>query len=147
MVLGMQPSPLAWISEHPYAYPLIEGVHILGIALLVGSLTLVELRVWGVGSALPARALARLALPVSLSGFALAAGSGLLMFATRPAELLASSTFVIKMALLLLAGVNAAAFHGRGSLDKCDAIARGQALLSFALWLCVIGAGRWIAYA
>jgi hypothetical protein len=135
------------LAAHPWAYPAVEAVHLLGIAALVGSLLLVELRVWGVGLAVPLQPLARLALPVTLAGFALAACSGLLMFATRPAELLASTTFVVKMTLLMLAGLNAAAFHARGSLDKADGVARAQTLASFVLWLAVIGAGRWIAYA
>ncbi|MCU0929252.1 MAG: hypothetical protein MUE62_08775 [Burkholderiaceae bacterium] len=143
----MDRAPLAWIAEHPFAYPLIEVVHLAGIAAMLGSLLLVELRTWGVGAALPARPLARFALPVTLAGFALAAASGLLLFATRPAELLASNTFVIKMTLLMLAGLNAAAFHSRGSLERGDGVARAQTLASVALWLAVIGAGRWIAYA
>jgi hypothetical protein len=142
----MDRAPLAWIAEHPFAYPLIEVVHLVGIAALLGSLLLLELRVWGFGAALPPQPLARLALPVTVTGFALAAASGLLMFATRPAELLASTTFVFKMTLLMLAGLNAAAFHSRGSLDKADGVARAQTLASFVLWLAVIGAGRWIAY-
>ena len=143
----MDRAPLAWIAEHPFAYPLIEAVHLAGIAAMLGSLLLVELRVWGFGAALPARPLARLALPVTLAGFALAATSGLLLFATRPAELLASNTFVFKMTLLMLAGLNAAAFHSRGSLERGDAVARAQTLASLVLWLAVLGAGRWIAYA
>lgn len=143
----MDRAPLAWIAEHPFAYPLIESVHLAGIAAMLGSLLLVELRVWGVGAALPARPLARLALPVTLAGFALAGASGLLLFATRPAELLASDTFVVKMTLLMLAGLNAAAFHARGGLERGDAVARAQTLASIVLWLAVIGAGRWIAYA
>src|SRR5512139_3955140 len=140
-------APLAWIAEHAYAYPLLEVVHIAGIAALLGSLLLVELRVWGLGAALPARALAALALPVTLGGFALAAASGLLMFATRPAELLASTTFVVKMTLLMLGGLNATAFHWRDSLGRADGVARAQTLASLLLWLAVIAAGRWIAYA
>ena len=38
---------------HPLAYPALEVVHIVGIALLVGNLVLFELRVWGVGADLP----------------------------------------------------------------------------------------------
>lgn len=142
----MDRAPLAWIAEHPFAYPVIEVAHIAGIAAMLGSLLLVELRVFGLGAALPVRPLARLALAVTIAGFGVAAASGLLLFATRPAELLASNTFVIKMTLLMLAGLNAAAFHSRGSLDKVDGVARAQALASLVLWLAVIGAGRWIAY-
>jgi hypothetical protein len=139
-------NPFAWLATHPYAYPLLEVAHIAGIALLVGNLVLFELRVWGLGAALPVQALARLALPLALAGFALAAGSGALMFASQPADLLASRVFLIKLALVALAGLNAAMFHWRGGSAHIDAAARVQTLLSLGLWLAVILCGRWIAY-
>ncbi len=136
----------AWIVESTFAYPLLEVLHIVGIALLVGNLVLFELRVWGFGAELPVRALARLALRVSLAGFALIGLSGLLMFAGQAAELLANRAFVIKMVLVLLAGLNAAAFHARDGLARMDRTARLQTVVSMGLWLAVIICGRWIAY-
>ncbi len=44
---------LDWITTSPIAYPALEVVHITDIALLVGNLVLVELRVWGLGRTLP----------------------------------------------------------------------------------------------
>jgi hypothetical protein len=137
----------AWIVSHPLAYPLLEVLHIVGIALLVGNLVLFELRVWGFGPELPVRALARLALRLSLLGFVLAAASGLLMFAGQSAELLANRIFVLKMGLVLLAGLNALSFHARDSLQRLDGAARAQTVVSMGLWLAVIICGRWIAYA
>lgn len=138
---------LPWIAEHPVAYPVLQVVHVVGIALLLGNLVLVELRVWGLGRELPVAALARLALPLSLLGFGLAAGSGLAMFAAHPGEMLANRAFVIKLGLLMLAGTNAAMFHARGGLRRDDAVARAQTALSLGLWLAAIISGRWIAYA
>lgn len=140
---------IAWIAESPWAYPALEVVHIAGIALLFGNLVLFEWRVWGGLSALPLPALARAALPIALAGFALAAFSGLAMFASQPAELLANRAFVLKMGLVMLAGCNAAFFHARGSLDgpgAPDATAKALTVLSLGLWLAVIILGRWIAY-
>lgn len=136
----------AWIATHPWLYPMLEALHVVGIALLLGSLTLLELRVWGFGAALPMAPLARLALPLTLAGFALAAGTGLTMFASQPAELLANRVFVVKLTLLVLAGLNAASFHARGGLQSLDRVARVQTLISLGLWLAVIICGRWIAY-
>jgi hypothetical protein len=136
----------SWITTNPIAYPALEVVHITGIALLVGNLVLVELRVWGLGRTLPLPALARLGLTVSLIGFGLAAASGLLMFASQAAELMANRAFVIKMGLLTLAGANAGLFHARDGLTRLDAVARLQTALSLGLWLGVIICGRWIAY-
>lgn len=135
-----------WIASHPYAYPVLEAVHIVGIALLLGNLVLFELRVFGLGIALPVPALAQLALPTALGGFALAAASGLTMFASQPDELLASRTFVIKMGLVFGAGLNAALFHARGGVGRLDGVARAQTLLSLGLWLAILFCGRWIAY-
>ncbi|MEJ7686086.1 MAG: hypothetical protein WKG52_03260 [Variovorax sp.] len=134
------------LQSHPWAYPALEAVHIVGIALLLGNLVALEMRVFGRGAALPVHALARLSLSIAAGGFLLAAGSGSLMFATQPGELLANRTFVIKMGLLLAAGANAAWFHVRGSLHKLDVLARVQMLLSTAIWLAVVFCGRWIAY-
>ena len=137
---------LAWIVTHPWAYPALEVVHIVGIALLLGNLALFELRVWGFAAELPVQALARLALRLSLLGFGLIAASGLLMFAGQADELLASRVFVIKMGLVLLAGLNALWFHARGSLQRLDRGARRLTAVSMGLWLAVIICGRWIAY-
>ena len=136
----------SWIAANPVAYPALEVVHIVGIALLLGNLVLFELRVWGAGAALPVASLARLALTLSLTGFALAAASGSLMFASQPLELLANRAFTLKMGLLMLLGTNAALFHARGGVAKLDAIARAQTVLSLGGWLAVIICGRWIAY-
>lgn len=136
----------SWISSHPWAYPALEVAHLLGIALLLGNLVLLELRVLGAAPALPLPALARAALAVALSGFGLAATSGLLMFASQPQELLANRVFTLKMLLLAAAGSNAAWFHGRGSLQRLDALAKAQALLSLGLWGAVLTCGRFIAY-
>lgn len=139
-------SMLGWIVSHPFAYPALEVVHIVGIALLLGNLVLFELRVWGAGGELPMAALARLALGLAVLGFSMAAASGLLMFASQPLELLSNRAFVFKMGLLMLAGLNAAWFHARGSLARMDRTARALTLLSLGLWLAVIICGRWIAY-
>ena len=139
-------TPLAALQTSPWAYPALEAAHIAGIAALFGSLLLFELRVLGLGRGIDAGALARLALPLSLAGFALAALTGLTMFATQPQELLPNPAFRLKMLLLMLAGANAAWFHARGSLLRADAIARLQAVASTALWLAVIACGRGIAY-
>ncbi len=136
----------SWITSNPVVYPALEVVHITGIALLVGNLALLEMRVWGFGRELPVPALARLALTLSLCGFGLAAFSGAMMFAGNPGELIANRVFVVKMGFLTLAGANAGLFHARDGLTKLDAIARAQTALSLGLWLAVIICGRWIAY-
>ncbi len=134
------------IASHAYAYPALGVVHVVGIALLIGSLVVFECRLWGAGASLPVAALARLALRLSVIGFVLAVASGLLMFASQPDDLLANRAFLVKMGLLVLAGLNAALFHARGGIAKADRLARWQTALSLGTWLGVIICGRWIAY-
>ena len=134
------------LRTHPFAYPALEALHIIGIALLLGNLVLLELRVWGLGKALPAKDLARLALLLAVSGFGLAAATGLLMFATQSSELLANRAFTLKMLLLTTAACNAAWFHGRDSLMKLDGVAKLQTMASTLIWIAAIFCGRWIAY-
>lgn len=136
----------AGLQSHPWAYPVLEIVHIFGIALLLGNLVLLELRVFGRGAQLALQPLARLALATAGTGFSLAAASGLVMFASQPGELLANRAFTLKMLLIFAAGCNAAWFHGRGSLARCDTTARALLVLSTLIWLAVLTCGRWIAY-
>jgi hypothetical protein len=137
---------LAALGAHPWAYPMLEVAHLLGVALLLGNLVLLELRVFGWGAALPVEPLARLSLGLAISGFALAAVSGLLMFGTQPGELLANRVFTAKMVLIMLAGCNAGWFHARRSLQRQDGTARALMTLSTVLWLLVLTCGRWIGY-
>lgn len=139
-------SPFAWIASHAWLYPALEVVHLIGVALLIGNLALLELRLWFAPAGDPP-AVQRAALGLVLAGFSLAVLSGLTMFASQPGELIANRAFTLKMLLLMLAGCNAAAFHARGGLARRDALARAQTALSLLLWLAILACGRWIAYA
>jgi len=134
------------LASHPWAYPALETLHLFGVALLLGNLVLVELRVWGLGQALAVRPLAALCLRLVGLGAFVCIITGTLMFTTQPAELLANRAFTLKMLLLVAAATNAVWFHLRGSLDRLDAVARVSALVSLVIWLSVLALGRWIAY-
>lgn len=134
------------LASHPWAYPALEVVHLLGLSMILGNLILIELRVFGFGRIIPVEPLARLSLTLVIIGFSMAMLSGLLMFATQAGELLGNRVFTIKMVLLMLAGGNAAWFHARSSLANPDALARVQLVVSAALWVSILAAGRWLAY-
>ncbi len=137
-----------------WLYPMVEVVHILGFALLVGAIAAYDLRLMGVRALLPADLLARLLLPVAAAGLLLAVPSGALLFVTEAAPLSANPAFWAKMGLLGLALANVAAFHlGPGrrladwSLDaRPPAAARVAGAASLALWTGVLAGGRLIAY-
>jgi len=141
-----------FMRESLYAYPVAETIHIAGLALLFGSIALVDVRLLGLGRRMPIAALSRYAVPWSMLGFLVAAASGLAMFTAHAAEFLAHPVFMIKMGLILAAGVNAAALH-MGPLsdlasDDLDPSTRMRLAggLSLALWLGVVACGRMLAY-
>jgi len=138
------------LVSHPWAYPALEVVHIVGIAMLFGGLLVFELRALGLGRELPPALLARLTLAPALAGFGLCAATGLTMFASQSGELLANPAFRLKLLLIALAGMNALVFHALGGVATLDGRAgrgRLQCLLSLGFWLAVIICGRCIAYA
>jgi hypothetical protein len=139
-----------WLRTSPIAYPALEVVHIVGFALLFGSLCVVDIRLLGVRFAGMAahepNQLAKAVLPWTLLGFAVALCAGSMMFIAHASDFISNPAFVLKMGLLFTAGCNAALLHSRGALDPKNAGTRAQALLSILIWLAVITCGRWIAY-
>lgn len=134
------------IRRSVWAYPLLETIHIASFGALIGSLLLLELRVFGAARSLDAWALARLAVPTALVAFVAAATSGSLLFISAASEFAAHPAFRVKLVLILIAGLNALVFHLRDGVRHHDPLARLQAAASLLLWLSVLAAGRLIAY-
>jgi uncharacterized membrane protein len=126
-----------------YLYPLLNALHILSIGVLVTSAMLMDLRVLGLGRALPAETVIALLRPVALTALAVAAASGLLLFSVQPLDYAENPAFRIKLLLLLLALANAAAFTFLRLRRRGGAI---SAILSIGLWLAVLVAGRFIGF-
>ncbi len=137
---------LTALAAHPWAYPALSVVHLIGLGALFGGLLVFELRTLGARRELDPSALARLAIPTALAGFALCALSGAAMFATQPQELWVNPALRIKIALIVLAGLNAGWFHWRDGVRAQDRLGRWQCLLSLGIWVAVIICGRWIAF-
>ena len=141
-----------FMREALYAYPVAETVHIVGIALLFGSIAVVDLRLLGLGRRIPLRPLIALAAPWSLVGFLTAASAGLLMFTAHAQEFLTQPLFMLKMGLIAAGGINAAMLHtgplrAAAETDAAPpARVRFAAVLSLALWIAVITCGRFLAY-
>lgn len=145
--------PAVWMRGVTWAYPVVETAHIVGLACLVGSIAVVDLRILGWSKALPTAALMRHVLPFSVAAFGLVVASGLLLFLAHAGDLIGNRVFLIKMGLIGAAGVNAALFHTGAWAhtdtwtDGAPLPARVLAALSLLLWVAVITCGRWIAYA
>lgn len=144
-----------YIREGLYPFPLIEVVHVIALALVFGTIFIVDLRILGVASVERAvRAVERDVLKWTWGGFVVAVVTGLLMFISNASNYVANLPFQIKMGLLLAAGLNLLIFElgARRKLDQWDLLprapqaARIAALLSIVIWTSVIFAGRWIGF-
>ena len=138
-----------------WLFPAIETVHICGIILLVGSTSLLDLRLMGLTfREEPVSKLAKRFLPWAWVGFAVQVVTGGLMFSSEATKMFGNRAFQIKMLLILAAGFNAFVFDrlayqsvARWENDPVAPLsARIAGLLSMLLWFGIIAAGRWIAY-
>lgn len=137
-----------------WLYPAVEVVHLVGIALLFGSIAILDLRLLGLSRDVPVRRLAAHVLPWTLGSFVLIVPSGLAMFVAHATDLISNPAFVVKMVVLMLAGTNAAVFHAGvfRSAAHWDLVAmpplaaRLAAGASLLLWIAVIACGRLLAY-
>ena len=86
---------------------------------------------------------------MAATGFVLMVLSGAVLFAADARALIVSGLFQIKLGLILLAGINALAFRAAFArrAEPLPALARVSAAASLGLWLGIVVAGRWIAYA
>ena len=144
------------ITESEWLFPTIETLHVLALALVFGSIAMLDLRMLGVASR--DRGVIQLAedtLPWTWSAFVVAAITGALMFVSAATSYYDNVPFRIKLVLLALAGINMAVFHfstWRAVHDwnltlPTPRAARIAGGLSLAFWVSVVVAGRWIGFA
>jgi hypothetical protein len=143
------------IRESLWMFPVIETVHIFGIILLVGATSILDLRLMGL--VFRDESVSKLAgrfIPWALAGFIIQVLTGLLLFSSEATKMYSNLAFEIKMALIVVAGVNALIFHwfayqsvGKWDNDPVGPLsARAAGLISILLWFGIVAAGRWIAY-
>jgi hypothetical protein len=144
------------LSNVPGFPPLIQTVHILGITAVMGSIVMIDLKVLGL--ALPSQStgeLVRRAMPWFWSALPILALSGLTLVLARPLRYAVNPVFGLKFTMLAPAVLLAAVFHLASVRDPSfwersrarRASAKVMAGLSLLLWIGVVMAGRWIAYA
>jgi hypothetical protein len=144
------------VAESLWGYPLLETIHSIGMAMMIGSLGLINLRVLGFKPDLPLLETRQL-LPLAWVGFTLNAISGTLLFTSDAVYFFGKYTFRIKMVLIILGGINAALLGQRVFRDAAAAAGapalppttstKWIAFLSLVFWFGAVIAGRLIAYA
>jgi hypothetical protein len=156
---------LAWLESSslgmfmrdsgPWTYPVVNLVHILGIAALFGAVLILDLRLLGFWRRAPLRAITVVAAPVAKAGFALAVASGTCLLAANALEYQNNPFLLVKFSAIGVGLVNAialrrtAAWRSHATRDPSPSESRKLALLggvSLASWLTAVGAGRMIGY-
>jgi len=160
----MMDSSLNWLQNTSVAihirdslllFPLLESTHVIGLAIVVGTVVIIDLRLLGLATT--HRAFSRLGadtLPWTLCGFAVAAVTGALMFTTNATVYFHNTWFRAKVLMLGLAALNAIVFEmtARRTLGDWDLrrstppMARTVAAISLVIWVGVIVAGRMIGF-
>jgi len=143
------------IRNSLYIFPLIESTHVFGLAMVFGTIAIIDLRLLGVAST--RRSFRRMASDIlkwTWAAFCVTAATGALMFITNAGVYYHNFFFRTKMVMLVLAGINMLVFEltaGR-SIHRWDKeslaplIGRVTAVLSLAIWITIIFLGRWIGF-
>jgi hypothetical protein len=143
------------LSSSGYFYPIIEGTHVLSLALAVGSIMWIDLRLLGITlKGQPYTKLYASSMPVIFLGFASMVITGILLFIARAADVWGSGYFRVKLVLLALCLINVLVFHFVINRDVASwdtdpvppAKARMAGLASLVLWFSVVAVGRLMAY-
>jgi hypothetical protein len=143
------------IRESNIVFPLIETVHVLAITLLAGTVAAVDLRLLGLTlNDQKVSTVARQVLPLTWAGFVVMFISGAFLFLAEAEKSYGNRAFLVKMLLLVLAGLNPLIFHSTvfrsvTVWDNAPVVpgrARAAAVASLTLWTGIIVAGRAIAY-
>lgn len=147
LALLEQSPPAQWLRFSRWGYAAVNTLHVLGIALLVGAIVPLDLRLLGWRRHVPLAPLARLLQSVALAGLLLAITAGALLFISRATEYAAQPLFLIKLTLIALAVLNALALNTVPQLTHASrARLRVAAGLSLLLWPTALVAGRFLAF-
>jgi hypothetical protein len=150
---GLEASAFARaLAASVWVYPLINAGHLLGVALLVGGIVPVDLRLLGAWRPVPLQAFGRPLIRCAAFGLILAAACGVLLFITRASEYVVSGFFLAKMGVVALGIANAlalrlASFNANlRAGDPLPAHIRIAAAISLTVWLTALLLGRLVGY-
>lgn len=152
---------LEWLQATPLAvsvaedwFPLVESLHVITMAIVAGTIFIVDTRLIGLTSrGLPFSYVSDRLLPWTWGAFACSVVTGTLMFTANATGYYDNTPFRVKMLLLLLAGLNMFYFQkvtfrtvSAWDATRPPCAARLAGGISIGLWCGVIGFGRWIGF-
>ena len=134
-----------WIRESGvlYGYPLILFLHTLGLSTLVGLSAAIDLRLLGIGRAIPLKSLEK-TFVLMWAGFALNAATGSLLFISDAQKHASNPAFYVKLLFVALAIVALVLIRNR--VFRGDGTGKLLAAGSLACWLIAMSSARLMAY-
>ena len=136
----------SWLQQSATAYLFVNAAHILGVAVLLGAILPLDLRLLGFFRRFPIEVLRPFLVRCAATGVGLAVLTGAWLFSVKPDEYLANPAFRWKLLLLTLALANVGLQHRSPDFTHRSSAVRVRAGLSLCLWLSVLVAGRWIGF-
>jgi hypothetical protein len=146
------------VNAGDWIWPLCEIIHFVGMALLIGTVGLLDARILGLARGIPVASLERL-VPWGIAGFVMNAITGFIFVAGNPIggpiDYLGNLALQIKMVLILIAGINLLVWYKTGIAAKANQTApdgdvvpaaKAVAIVSLVMWFGVIVFGRLIMY-
>ncbi|WP_347989032.1 DUF6644 family protein [Methylomonas sp. AM2-LC] len=143
------------LRESVYAFPIIEGLHLIGLSLSVGLILFVDLRLMGYFLAdVAVENIMQPLRPWLLGGFATTIATGILLFIAAASKIILLTVFIYKLIFIALAGLNAGWFEYRwgrrvNEWSTQSILPKGvriAGITSLTLWSLVVIAGRLIPY-
>lgn len=143
------------IRQSTWLFPTIETIHVLATVMVVGSVTMLDLRLLNLASRdRSVTELHREILPWTWASFFVAVTAGFFLFTSSATKYYHNGPFRTKMVLLVLVGINAAffefrTFRGVASWDQGARIPRAAKIaggVGILLWIFVVACGRWIGF-
>ena len=143
------------IRDSNYLFPLLESTHVFGLALVFGTISIIDLRLLGIASTQrPFQRMASDILKWTWAAFVLTALTGALMFITNAPVYYHNFFFRTKMVLLALSGINMLVFeltagrtiHGWDRAPSAPRVGKAVAALSIVMWIGIIFMGRMIGF-
>jgi hypothetical protein len=133
----------------------VNLTHILGVASLFGAVLVLDLRLLGVWRNVPLAAITGPTVPVAVTGFAIAATSGICLLATNATEYVGNPFLYIKFPAIALGLLNVVVLNSLSAWKarKTRELSSREQLqlsaiggVSLVCWLTAISAGRMIGY-
>ena len=143
MILALE-NPL---NESALTFPVLECIHIIGFALSIGTIAIVDFRLLGIGTRQTPIQLWNDTWAWTLSGIVIMILSGLLLFSSDPDMYYLNWAFLIKIACLVFAIIFNYTIHRKAAQSETPPPgSKAVACVSLALWGAVVFAGIFIAF-